>query len=208
MSGSSALADRKCWKCGTATNTEQELFFCNCGVVQIVPSDMTFFQVMKCNETFNIDVQLLSELHKDLQRKLHPDRYSQKSKEERLLAEQQSAFINKAYNTLLKPLSRGLYLLELHNDPIEESNSDVDPEFLMEVMEVNEDIAEASTDMDALLKVENINSAKINLCLKEISKTFKDNDIPSAKRHLIKLKYFTNIDDKLKEVYRTMMDKH
>lgn len=126
--------------------------------------------------------------------------------EEQLLAEQQSSYINKAYTTLLKPLSRGLYLLELHNSPVEEANTAIDPEFLMEIMEVNEDVAEAGGDEDALLKIENTNSAKINLCIKDISKAFMEENVPSAKHHLIKLKYFSNIDDKLKEIYREKMN--
>ena len=42
---SSSFEDRKCWKCGAETNTEKELFFCNCGVVQEVPSDLNYFTV-------------------------------------------------------------------------------------------------------------------------------------------------------------------
>ncbi|XP_045216916.2 iron-sulfur cluster co-chaperone protein HscB-like [Mercenaria mercenaria] len=203
---SSLHKDRKCWKCGSPTDEEKELFFCNCGVVQSVPEDLTYFKVMNCEEKFDIDTNSLSRLYKDLQRKLHPDKYSQRSKEELALAEQQSAFVNRAYNTLLKPLTRGQYLLEIHGDPIDESTSAVNPNFLMEIMEFNEDIAEAVGNKDAVGQLDNINSSRMEKCVEEVSKAFAADDVPKAKECLIKLKYFTNIDDKIKDIFRKHMD--
>ena len=40
-----SLDERKCWQCGAETNKKEELFFCNCGVVQEVPTDLNYFQV-------------------------------------------------------------------------------------------------------------------------------------------------------------------
>lgn len=104
-------------------------------------------------------------------------------------------------------MSRGQYLLEIHGDPIEESNTSVDPSFLMEIMEFNEDIAEASSNKDAVIKLDNINSARMEKCIDDVSKAFSENDVPEAKRCLVKLKYFSNIDDKIKEIYRKEMDR-
>jgi molecular chaperone HscB len=125
--------------------------------------------------------------------------------EEQKLAEEQSSFINKAYNTLLKPLSRGEYLLELHGDPIEEANTAVDPEFLMGIMEFNEDIVEVTDNSQALQQLDDINNARMEVCVKEISSAFLENNVPKAKHLLVKLKYFSNIDDKIKLIRRNKM---
>lgn len=77
---SSTLQERKCWKCDSPTNERSELFFCNCGVVQKVPEDLTYFEAMDCPEAFNIDVSKLPDLYKERQRNLHPDKYAQKTK--------------------------------------------------------------------------------------------------------------------------------
>ena len=122
------------------------------------------------------------------------------------LALKQSAFINKAYSTLLKPLTRGLYLLELWGDPLEESSTTLDQEFLLEIMEVNEEVDEARSDQTELKAIEDINNAKIEDCLKEVSKRFRSHEISEAKVNLIKLKYLTNISDKIKDIYRSHMD--
>lgn len=37
------------------------------------------FQAMGFDETFDVDNEKLSQLYKDLQKRLHPDKYSQKS---------------------------------------------------------------------------------------------------------------------------------
>ncbi|TNN50691.1 Iron-sulfur cluster co-chaperone protein HscB, mitochondrial [Liparis tanakae] len=65
-------------------------------------------------------------------------------------SESHSALVNKAYRTLLKPLSRGLYMLELEGVLTEEgTDSEADSGFLMELMEINEALDEARTPEDA-----------------------------------------------------------
>ena len=72
--------DRKCWKCNSSTNKDTELYFCHCGVVQTVPTDFTLFEAMRLDESFDIDTAALSVMYKDLQRELHPDKFTLKTK--------------------------------------------------------------------------------------------------------------------------------
>ena len=72
--------------------------------------------------------------------------------QEKKLAENQSSYLNAAYFTLLKPLSRGLYLLELHGEALEEGTVEMDSDFLMEIMDLNEQIAEAN-DKETVIKL-------------------------------------------------------
>lgn len=70
---------RKCWKCNKDTSSSSELFFCECGVVQAPIRDMNYFSLFGIDITFDIDEQSLSRMHKDLQMKLHPDKFTLKS---------------------------------------------------------------------------------------------------------------------------------
>ncbi|XP_046545304.1 iron-sulfur cluster co-chaperone protein HscB-like [Haliotis rubra] len=195
---------RKCWKCNRDTSASSELYFCECGVVQASISDMNYFSLFGIDITFDIDEQSLSRMHKDLQMKLHPDKFTLKSEEERHHADQQSALVNKGYYTLLKPLSRGLYMLEHYGYAIEESTGDVDPEFLMDIMDMNERLDEAGSDEEVREIEEEVTSLIQNI-IKDISSAFKDKDLDLAKRLIIRYQYFGNIDDKVRERYRKAM---
>ena len=56
-----------------------EQYFCLCGVVQPPSANRSLFEVMGVPEAFDIDVRDLSDKFRNLQRILHPDKYSQKS---------------------------------------------------------------------------------------------------------------------------------
>ncbi|XP_032823455.1 iron-sulfur cluster co-chaperone protein HscB isoform X1 [Petromyzon marinus] len=114
------------------------------------------------------------------------------------LSQQQSALVNKAYNTLLKPLPRGVYLLERHGLSLEDTTEDMDPEFLMEIMEINEDLEDA----DSLQEIEDIsrcNLEKLQELTQEVMQAFDAGNFLLARLLLTKMNYFTNIDEKVKE---------
>ncbi|CAC5408821.1 hscB [Mytilus coruscus] len=156
---------------------------------------------MSLDDNFDVDTTLLSQKYKELQKLLHPDKHTLKSEEEKRLFEEQSSLVNKAYSTLIKPLNRALYMLEQAGHPIEEQNSDVDQDFLMEIMEINEDIADADS-LESLKPIEIVNKKRLEDNISKVSKAFHEGDITAAKQLIIKLKYFTNIDDKIKDIYR------
>lgn len=65
--------------------------------------------------------------------------YFRTEKEKRISADY-SALVNEAYNSLLAPLSRAIHLLKLKNVAIDEDQKISDPEFLTEIMELNEEV--------------------------------------------------------------------
>lgn len=89
---------------------------------------------------FDVDRETLSLRYRDLQRAVHPDRFANASAQERRLAVQRAAQINEAFQTLKEPLARARYLLELNGKPLDESDTAMDPGFLMEQMELRERI--------------------------------------------------------------------
>jgi len=68
----------ECWQCGQNINDVTERYFCDCGVVQPPVAERSYFDVMGIKETFDVDLTELAEKYRDLQRILHPDKYSQK----------------------------------------------------------------------------------------------------------------------------------
>lgn len=123
--------------------------------------------------------------------------------EEQELAEQQSAFLNKAYFSLLKPLPRAQYLLSLYGFDIEEGSTEMNPDFLMEVLDLNERIGESTTG--EMENIENEIVSKIQEYTKQLSDAFSSGDIIKARDITSRLKYYDNVEAKIKAFYRDRM---
>jgi molecular chaperone HscB len=59
-----------------------------------------------------------------------------------------SGLVNKAYSTLLRPLSRIHYILSQHNLSVSETDQLDDPHLITEVIEVREALEDASSDSE------------------------------------------------------------
>ncbi len=92
---------------------------------------------------YTLDQNHLASVFRRLQQAVHPDRYANASDSERRLALERAATVNEAYQTLRDPLHRARYLLSLHGvDSQEQTNTVMDPTFLMEQMDYREQLAE------------------------------------------------------------------
>lgn len=97
-------------------------------------------------------------------------------------------------------------MLELEGVSIEESTISADPEFLMEIMEINEKLAEAES-LEDVEKIGEENQKVLDSLTKELSFAFEKDDLDEAKNLLSQLKYYANIDEKVKELQQLYVDK-
>lgn len=110
-----------------------------------------YFELFELPLSFDIDSADLTARYRDLQRRFHPDRYVNASDQDRRLSLQMTAFINEAYQTLNDPLARGRYILGLHGiGTDEETDTVMDPGFLVEQMELREHLEDARRAPDAV----------------------------------------------------------
>ncbi|NRQ44413.1 co-chaperone HscB [Rheinheimera sp. YQF-2] len=115
---------------------------------------MNYFQLFNLPAQFDLDLTELGSRYLQLQRRFHPDQHSAGSERDRLLAVQQTANINDAYHSLKQPLLRAEHLLALRGLKIShEQRSFNDPQFLMQQMELREQLADIaqSDDADAVI---------------------------------------------------------
>nr|XP_061811549.1 iron-sulfur cluster co-chaperone protein HscB-like [Nerophis lumbriciformis] len=188
-----------CWKCSEAFVKSPTFFCSSCKVVQPPDEGASFFNIMDCECIFALDIQKLQKRYLQLQRSLHPDNFSQKSAEEQEYSEHQSALVNKAYNTLLKPLSRGLYMLEMKGIHLNEgTDPGADAKFLMELMEINESIAQAQTQ-EEVDEISKDTKWKLKDLTEKIDGALCAGELQAAKELLAQMKYFSNIEEKVKE---------
>ena len=120
-----------------------------------------------------------------------------RSTDEKTNSDDWSALVNRAYKTLLVPLTRAEYLLELNGVPIPEDNSVLDTEFLMEMMEKNEEIEEAE-DEGTLLDILGKNQDEIKALLPELEDAFATGYFEQAVRTLIRMRYLYSIENSIK----------
>ncbi|HZX27499.1 MAG TPA: Fe-S protein assembly co-chaperone HscB [Telluria sp.] len=98
---------------------------------------------------FEVDQGALDAAYREVQGKVHPDRFVNATDAEKRVAMQWATRANEAYQTLRQPQKRAAYLCELAGVPLEvESNTAMPMEFLMQQMEWREALAEAKGDGD------------------------------------------------------------
>ncbi|KAF4529304.1 hypothetical protein B566_EDAN011398 [Ephemera danica] len=185
-----------CWKCGA--NKSDNLFCNKCNTLQEPSKDSTYFDIIGIEKNYDLSICELAK------------RFKQMQNEELNLSENHSALVNEAYTTLMNPLERGLYLLKLEGHFIEEGTVELEPDFLMEIMELNEQLAEAETS-DAVLTMAEQNqkrmfkrASKSPFYENQVSAAFKVSDVLEAKRILVKMKYFWSLEEKIKEMKQKM----
>jgi molecular chaperone HscB len=102
------------------------------------------FELLGVPVSFHVPMEALDLGYRELQSKVHPDRFVNASDAERRVAMQLATNVNEAYKTLKNPLHRAIYLLELQGiDVRSETNTTMEPAFLMQQIEWRENIEDA-----------------------------------------------------------------
>nr|XP_030716575.1 iron-sulfur cluster co-chaperone protein HscB isoform X2 [Globicephala melas] len=160
----------RCWNCGGLGGPLRgDRFFCpQCRALQPPDPTRDYFSLMDCNRSFRVDTAKLQHRYQQLQRLIHPDFFSQRSQ------------------------------LKLCGVEIPEGTDyEMDSQFLMEIMEINEKLAEAQGET-AMKEMESIVRAKQKELTDNVSRAFERDDFEKAKELLTKMRYFSNIEEKIK----------
>ncbi len=115
--------------------------------------DADHFALLGLPRSFVLDREALEHAWRELQGRVHPDRFATGSQAERRIAMQWASRVNEAHRVLRSPLRRARYLCELAgHDVSAETNTAMAPAFLMQQLEWREalDDARQAGDADAL----------------------------------------------------------
>jgi molecular chaperone HscB len=137
---------------------------------------MNHFELFGLPTQFTVDGSLLASQFRELQRRFHPDNFATASERDKLMAVQQAANINDAYQVLKNPISRAEYLLAQHDHDIRSEQKTLqDPLFLMEQMELREELEEIGSHqnpeeqlMDFESKVKKMHQQQLQLVADQI----------------------------------------
>jgi len=164
---------------------------------------------MKYFELFNIPVQLKVKeegLHQkfiQLSRKFHPDYFINSPEDVQAEALENSALVNRAYKTFRNPDETIKYVLKEKEMLEEEEKYELPPSFLMEVLEINEQLMDAGVDTAGRLTpvIENL-QIEIYAPVKEIVENYQEGittreELLQVKEYYYKKKYLDRIRQQL-----------
>lgn len=158
--------------------------------VERASSSNDAFGLLGLPAQFDLDPQLIERAFFDRSKELHPDRFANAPAAERVAALSRSRALNDAYQTLKKPVPRAEYLLARAGVTIGD-NEQLDPEFLMEILELREGLAEARV-AKRTSEIETLCAAmkqRRQAAIDSLTPLFAQNDLAGIKTQLILLRY-------------------
>jgi molecular chaperone HscB len=121
---------------------------------------MNYFEIFGIPIQLKVDKNELPKKYFELSRKFHPDFYANSTPSEQNRALEITANLNKALKTFQNPDDTIKYVLQLKGLLEEEEKYQLPPDFLMEVLEINEKLMDAADSTETKL---NLQSAIDNL---------------------------------------------
>jgi molecular chaperone HscB len=107
------------------------------------------FETLGIPRTFDVDLAAVEKTHRELSRALHPDKFVGATASERRVALTKAVEVNEAWRVVRDPIRRAEALLALAGVAVgEDREPKPDPEFLMEMLEQREALAEAKEAKD------------------------------------------------------------
>ena len=169
---------------------------------------MNLFQLYELPVSFSTDKTKVKQQYFLLSRKYHPDFFGDATAAEQAAVLEQSSLVNKAYKTFNNQDETIKYVLQLKGLLEEEEKYALPNDFLMEMMELNEELMDAKMEEDeiSLTKVkQTIHHFQLSIYepVKEIIESNLEDDIPQerllqVKEYYFKKKYLTRILDGIK----------
>jgi molecular chaperone HscB len=110
------------------------------------------FELFNLPQRFSLDATALDSAYREVQGRVHPDRFVGATDAEKRVAMQWATRANEAYQTLKNPQKRAQYLCELNGADLQtESNTAMPAAFLMQQMEWREELDDARAGKDLAL---------------------------------------------------------
>ena len=166
---------------------------------------MNYFEIFEIPIQLKVDKKELPKKFFELSRKFHPDFYANTTPSEQNRALEITANLNKAFRTFQSPEDTIKYVLQLKELIEEEEKYQLPPDFLMEVLEINEKLMDAEDDPELKLSlqsaIDNL-QAEIYEPVKKTVEHYQDGvttekELLQVKEYYYKKKYLHRIQQQL-----------
>ena len=157
---------------------------------------MNYFELFELPVSFIVDKSKLALKYFELQKKYHPDFFTQSTEAEQSDALEISSQVNKALKVLKNEDETIKYVLQLKGLLEEEEKYQLPPDFLMEMMELNEELSENSARQ--INEIEKKLHTEVQSIIESYDdSTFTTADLLKLKEYYYKKKYLQRILDRI-----------
>ena len=161
---------------------------------------MNYFEWFEIPVSLKVDLQQVTRKFMEMQRKFHPDFHIGSSEEEQQEMMEKTSELNKAYVMFKNPDATMMYFLQVKGFWNPDQKETLSPDFLMEMMDLNEKledgIDEEMAKKEVLSKIDEQNQGIEKIIAKD-SAEINENDIEIMIGYLNQKKYLKRILDRL-----------
>ena len=163
------------------------------------------FELFGLAPAFAVESEALERSYREIQSRVHPDRFAHAGDAERRASLQWTTRVNEAYRILKDPVQRARHILELHGvDVAFETNTAMPPEFLMQQMELRETL-ESAKDAAALDALRRDLHKSRELLEKQIGEAIDEKkDYAGAAGLVRKLQFLDKLDAEIDAAYESI----
>ena len=166
------------------------------------------FELFGLPRAFSIDAQALEKAYREIQARVHPDRFAHAGEAERRASLLWTTRVNEGFQILKNPVSRASHLLALHGvDVAFETNTAMPQQFLMQQMELREALerAVARKDPDELLRIQQgLARDKASLEGRLAERLDRDKDYAAAAGLVRELQFLEKLEAEIDAAYETI----
>lgn len=165
------------------------------------------FELFQLPAQFDVDMAQLDSAYREIQGRVHPDRFVNASDAEKRVAMQWATRANEAYQTLRHPQQRAQYLCELNGVDLQtESNTAMPMDFLMQQMELREALgdARAAKDGAALDALDAQVRGERKARLAQVGKLLDAGDYAAAAQGVRALMFLDKFGDELQYAFEAL----
>ena len=163
------------------------------------------FDLFGLSPGFFLEKEILEKAYREIQSRVHPDRFARASDAERRASLQWTTRVNEAYQVLRNPVQRAKHLLDLQGvDVAFETNTQMPADFLLRQLEFRESLEAAVAGKDAkaldalrgdLANEQKILEAKVGLLIDSRQ------DYATAADEVRKLMFLVRLDEEIDAAY-------
>ena len=165
------------------------------------------FDLFQLPARFDVDMAALDAAYREIQGRVHPDRFVNALDADKRVAMQWATRANDAYQTLKNPQKRAQYLCELNGVDLQtESNTAMPMAFLMQQMEWREALGEAraAKDADALDALDKDVRMERSALLAQVGKQLDAGDFDAAAQGVRSLMILDKIGGEVQYAYEAI----